>query len=58
MGQRPVRHDHHNLKAVVLSNNTYTIQVGWQFQDGSTLDGPSIDIDDLADRYPDCDVGY
>ena len=27
----------HQLKTVVLSNNTYSIEVEWQFQDGSTL---------------------
>ena len=46
------------LKAVELANNTYAIDVTWLFNDGTRLDGPSIDIDNLADRFPDCDVAY
>lgn len=47
-----------HVKSVILSNNTYSVQSEWEFQDGGTLPGPSISIDDLADRFPDCDVGY
>ena len=50
-GQAPASLRPH-LKTVVLSNNTYSIEVEWQVQNGSTLQGPSIDIDELADRYP------
>ena len=43
---------------VILSNNIHEIQVEWEFRGGGTLPGPSIDIDILADQYPDCEVGY
>lgn len=46
------------FRRVVLSNDIYGIQVEWEFEDGITLPGPRIDIDSLADRFPDCDVGY
>ena len=46
------------VTGVILSNNTYTLDVEWQLAGGSTLPGPSIQIDDLAERFPDCDVGY
>lgn len=46
------------VRSVILSNNTYSVQTEWEFQDGSTIPGPSIEIDELADRFPDCDVGY
>ena len=46
------------ITGVVLSNNTYTIDVEWALAGGQTLPGPSIDIDTLQERYPDCDVGY
>ena len=43
---------------VILSNNIHEIQVEWEFRGGGTLPGPCIDIDILADQYPDCEVGY
>ena len=43
---------------VILSNNIHEIQVEWEFRGGGTLPGPCIDIDILADQYPDCDVNY
>jgi hypothetical protein len=43
---------------VDLENNTYSIVVTWVFKDGSTLPGPALDIDNLAEEYPDCEVGY
>lgn len=43
---------------VALENNAYEIQIHWVFQDGSSLPGPSIDIEELKDRFPDCEVGY
>ena len=43
---------------VELGNNMYNIGVTWVFKNGSTLEGPAIDIDNLADEYPDCEVGY
>ena len=46
------------FRKVILSNGTRCIQVEWEFRDGGTLPGPCIDIDLLADLYPDCDVSY
>lgn len=46
------------VTGVVLENNTYTIETYWQFADGATIPGPVLDIDDLKDQYPDCEVGY
>ena len=46
-----------HFKKVFLENNTYGIQVLWIFETGC-LQGPLINIDDLAEQYPDCDVGY
>lgn len=46
------------LGGVGLYNNTYSLDVIWCFKGGAVLDGPSISIDDLADRFPDCEVGY
>ena len=43
---------------VILENNLYSITTSWQFKDGSLLPGPPIDIDTLAGKYPDCQVGY
>ena len=43
---------------VILSNEIYAIQVEWEFRGGGTLPGPRMDIDILAERFPDCDVGY
>jgi hypothetical protein len=43
---------------VDLENNLYGINVTWVFKAGGTLPGPAIDIDTLADDYPDCEVGY
>ena len=43
---------------VDFENKLYSIDVTWRFKDGSTLAGPSIDIDTLAEDYPDCEVGY
>lgn len=47
---------------VVLSNNTYSIQVEVQFSgydgDPETLEKAPYEIDDIAERFPDCEVGY
>ena len=45
------------FRSVYLENATYGIKVYWEFDSGG-LEGPLMDIDDLATRYPDCDVGY
>ena len=46
------------ITGVVLTNEVHSIRLFWQLQNGSTLEGPSIDIDTLAESYPDCNVGY
>ena len=43
---------------VILSNNIHEIQVEWEFRGGGILPGPCMDIDILAERFPDCEVGY
>ena len=45
------------FKGVGLENQNYGIQVWWEFE-GGDLQGPLIEIDDLAERYPDCEVAY
>ena len=47
-----------SITGVTLSNNTYAIEVYWTLTGGHTIPGPSIDIDTLAETYPDCEVGY
>lgn len=42
---------------VSLENNLYTIEVAVQLPDESLSLKP-YDIDELGERYPDCDVGY
>ena len=46
------------FKKVILSNEVSRIQVEWELRAGGTLPGPSVDINTLAERYPDCDVDY
>ena len=45
------------FKSADLEHKNYGIQVWWEFE-GGNLEGPLMDIDDLAERYPDCEVGY
>ena len=47
-----------HITAVTLTNNVHNIEVSYVCADGSHLPGPSIDIDQLADDYPDCEVAY
>ena len=46
------------FECVVIENNVDSIGVSYQFKGGGTMQGPSIDIDYLAELYPDCDIGY
>lgn len=46
-----------HFRGVELVNNNYSIETLWLFDD-AYLAGPSLDIDELADRFPDCDVAY
>ena len=47
-----------HIETVYLTNSTYNIEVEWVFKNGGSLPGPSIDIDMLAEQFPDCKVGY
>ena len=47
-----------HVKAVTLVNEIYHIESGWVMADGGVLPGPQTDIDELADRFPDCEVAY
>ncbi len=51
-------HIREHVTGVDLSNEIYEITAGWTTNNGSTLPGPRIGIDTLANRFPDCDVGY
>lgn len=46
------------LQSVELENNVHSINTHWIFLDGAQLPGPSLDIDFLADEFPDCEVAY
>ena len=57
LAQVPASH-RDTVTDVLLSNNTYRIEVEWQLAGGHTSPGPSIDIDTLQESYPDCNVAY
>lgn len=46
------------VTGVLLENDVYEIATTWCLNDGTQLRGPSLDIDQLASDYPDCEVGY
>lgn len=46
------------VTGVELANGIYEIEVFYVLADGTRLEGRPIDIDTLADEYPDCEVGY
>ena len=41
-----------------LENNLYSISVQAKLTDGTVLDLEPFDIDTLAEKFPDCEVGY
>lgn len=41
-----------------LENNLYSISVQAKLTDGTMLDLEPFDIDTLAEKFPDCEVGY
>ena len=41
-----------------LENHIYSIAVEAELVDGTVLNLNPFDIDALADRFPDCEVGY
>ena len=46
------------FRGVSLSNEVYAISTRYAFQDNEELPGPKYDIDDMAERFPCCEVGY
>ena len=46
------------VKTVQLYVDVYEIQVIWILKDETELPGKGIDIDALAERFPDCEVAY
>ena len=46
------------IKRFTLENNIYSISVQAKLTDGTLLDLEPYDIDALAERFPDCEVGY
>jgi hypothetical protein len=46
------------IKSFTLENRIYNIGVTAILTDDSSIDLEPIDIDDLAEDYPDCEVGY
>ena len=53
----------HLVAGVELEGDVYGIRVLWKiktFQNGQNayLEGPTIDIDTLAERFPCCEVSY
>lgn len=46
------------IKHFMLENNIYEIAVQAELTDGAILNLEPYDIDVLAERFPDCQVGY
>lgn len=46
------------IRSFTLENGIYEIKVEAELKDGSSLEMKPIDIDTLAERYPECEVGY
>ena len=46
------------IRRFSLDNNIYSISVEAELTDGTCLVLAPYDIDDLAERFPDCEVGY
>lgn len=46
------------VKDILLFNNVYEIQVVYVLADDTEIVGYPLDIDRLAEEYPDCEVGY
>ncbi len=46
------------VRSFSLENNIYSIAVHAELADGVVLDLEPYDIDVLAERFPDCEVGY
>ena len=46
------------IRRFMLANDIYRISVTAELQDGTFLQLKPYDIDELAERFPDCKVGY
>ena len=46
------------IRRFTLGNKLYVLSVQAELTDGTILDLKGYDIDDLAERFPDCEVGY
>ena len=46
------------IRRFSLDNNIYSISVEAELTDDTSIVLEPYDIDDLAERFPDCDVGY
>lgn len=46
------------IRKFSLENGIYEVRIEAELKDGTTLQLKGIDIDELAERYPDCEVGY
>jgi hypothetical protein len=58
--KRELRQDYRSrlIKGFHLENGIYSIEIDAELKDGTLLRLKPLDIDDLADRYPDCGIGY
>ena len=46
------------VRRFCLETGIYSVAVQAELVDGTVLDLEPFDIDQLADRFPDCEVGY
>jgi len=46
------------IKRFSLENGIYSIEIEAELTDGTSLQLRPLEIDELAERYPDCKVGY
>lgn len=46
------------IKKFSLENGIYSIEIEAELTDGTSLQLKPLDIDELAERHPDCKVGY
>jgi len=46
------------IRRFSLENCIYHIAVEAELVDGTTLSVEAYDIDELAERFPDCEIGY
>lgn len=58
--ERELRREYRSklIRRFTLSNETYSIGVEAELTDGTHLALKAYDIDELAERFPDCKVGH